>query len=521
MLNVWQRAEKPATLWLSGGGTELGELHAMSTENLRREARVDVRVPVVVYRGKSPVSLETSDVSFKGLFVRTTDPPPLRSLVRLKVALFDREFEAHAMAVHVVAGQRGAPRRRASRAGRRSPVLGSIGAGSHGVGRFRTRARPRASRCRKEEQRIDASGALRAADTVGRPYRGQGAARLVEVVSTHAADRRYVRPMIDETILARARASAEEIAPLATQIEQDRRLPAPAVDALVRAGVFKLLVPKVYGGSQAHPVHDDRGHRGHRSRGRLAGWCTMVGATSGLMSVHLDEDVAREVYGPATRSRAACSRRWAAPSRPTAAIACRAAGRSPAAASTRHGAWAAAMVMGDKGPASSCRTAHPTCAASSSAPTRRRVIDTWDTSGLRGTGSHDIEVTDVVVPRARTFSLLTGQPKHAGYTLPFFGVLASGVAAVGLGIARAAIDTFVTMAKTKTPPGSKRTLAHRELVQMDVARAEAKLRSARAFLFEAMEEAMAATAAAPTPAALPRERACASRRRTRRRSRRR
>ena len=75
----------------------------MTTENLRREARVDVRVPVVVYRGKSPVRLETSDVSFKGLFVRTTDPPALRSLVRLKVALFDREFEAHAMAVHVVA----------------------------------------------------------------------------------------------------------------------------------------------------------------------------------------------------------------------------------------------------------------------------------------------------------------------------------------------------------------------------------------------------------------------------------
>lgn len=73
----------------------------MTPENLRREARVDVRVPVVMFRGKSAVSLETSDVSFKGLFIRTSDPPPLRSLVRLKVALFDREFEAHAMAVHV------------------------------------------------------------------------------------------------------------------------------------------------------------------------------------------------------------------------------------------------------------------------------------------------------------------------------------------------------------------------------------------------------------------------------------
>lgn len=74
------------------------------TQNLRREARVDVRVPVVVLRGKNAIALETSDVSFKGLFLCTAEPPPLRSLVRLKVALYDRELEAHAMAVHVVEG---------------------------------------------------------------------------------------------------------------------------------------------------------------------------------------------------------------------------------------------------------------------------------------------------------------------------------------------------------------------------------------------------------------------------------
>jgi hypothetical protein len=73
-----------------------------TNENLRREARVDVRVPVTVYRGKKPLELETSDVSFKGLFVCTNDPPPLRSLVKLRVALVGREFGAHAMAVHVV-----------------------------------------------------------------------------------------------------------------------------------------------------------------------------------------------------------------------------------------------------------------------------------------------------------------------------------------------------------------------------------------------------------------------------------
>lgn len=76
----------------------------MTGENMRREARFDVKMPVEVYRGRNTHSLETSDVSFKGLFVKTNDPPPIRSLVRLRVTLPGRAFEAHAMVVHVVEG---------------------------------------------------------------------------------------------------------------------------------------------------------------------------------------------------------------------------------------------------------------------------------------------------------------------------------------------------------------------------------------------------------------------------------
>jgi alkylation response protein AidB-like acyl-CoA dehydrogenase len=120
-----------------------------------------------------------------------------------------------------------------------------------------------------------------------------------------------------------------------------------------------------------------------------------------------------------------------------------------------------------------------------------RVLDTWDTSGLRGSGSHDVEVTDVFVPEERTFSLLTDTPRYAGGTsgLPFFGVLAAGVAAVALGIARAAIDALVLLANAKEPQGARRTLAHRERVQFAVAAAEGKLRAARAFLTESLRDA--------------------------------
>ena len=310
--------------------------------------------------------------------------------------------------------------------------------------------------------------------------------------------------MIDETILGRARTAAEELAPLATEIETGRRLPAPAVDALVRAGVFKLLVPTAFGGSQAHPstmlAVIEAIARGDGS----AGWCTMVGATSGLMSVYLDEAVAREVYGPtdATTCGVFAPMGRATPTAGRGGY--RVSGRWPFASGCEHSAWrmGGAMVMGETGP-ELLPNGSPDVRSVLFRADETKVIDTWDTSGLRGTGSHDLEVTDVVVPTARTFSLLSGKPKHAGYTLPFFGVLAAGVGAVGLGIARAAIDTFVTMAQTKTPPGSKRTLAHRELVQLDVAKAEARLRSARAFLFEAMDEAMVATAGGTdTPTAL-------------------
>lgn len=77
------------------------------TANLRRDARLDVRVPVTIIRGKSTLELESLDVSFRGLFLKCMEPPALRSLVRLKVALPNRTFEVHAMAVHVIAASDG------------------------------------------------------------------------------------------------------------------------------------------------------------------------------------------------------------------------------------------------------------------------------------------------------------------------------------------------------------------------------------------------------------------------------
>jgi alkylation response protein AidB-like acyl-CoA dehydrogenase len=126
-----------------------------------------------------------------------------------------------------------------------------------------------------------------------------------------------------------------------------------------------------------------------------------------------------------------------------------------------------------------------------------RMLDTWYTAGLGGTGSHDMEVEDAVIPESRVIRFLGGTPRERGplYRFPAFGLLATGVAAVSLGIARDALDTFIDLAKAKRTQGGKRTIADRETIQVHVARARALVESGRAYLHATVDAAYAKAAA--------------------------
>jgi alkylation response protein AidB-like acyl-CoA dehydrogenase len=128
--------------------------------------------------------------------------------------------------------------------------------------------------------------------------------------------------------------------------------------------------------------------------------------------------------------------------------------------------------------------------------------DTWDSMGLRGTGSHDIEMRDVFVPAEHAASLVADRPTAAGplYAFPVFGLLALAIGAVGLGIARGALDDVRELAAVRTPTGSRRTMAERPAVQAELASAEARVGAARALLDEAIAAAWdAATSSGEVP----------------------
>jgi indole-3-acetate monooxygenase len=123
------------------------------------------------------------------------------------------------------------------------------------------------------------------------------------------------------------------------------------------------------------------------------------------------------------------------------------------------------------------------------------ILDTWHTSGLRGTGSHDAVADDVVVPEHRVLSLLGGRPRIDAplYRFPIFGFFALSIAAAALGNARGAIDDLSELAAGKTGEGSSRTLAERPATQAAVGEAEAALRAARALYYGAIGQAWAAS----------------------------
>lgn len=119
-----------------------------------------------------------------------------------------------------------------------------------------------------------------------------------------------------------------------------------------------------------------------------------------------------------------------------------------------------------------------------------RIVPDWDVIGLRGTGSHDVVVDKVVVPVERTFVRGGKSSLDAPlYRYPVMSLAAQVLAVVGLGVARAAIDAFTDMAGGRASITGAPVLASRAYVQNDIAMAEAKLRSAQAFFYDAAEQA--------------------------------
>ena len=288
-------------------------------------------------------------------------------------------------------------------------------------------------------------------------------------------------------------ATAHDLAPTlrkrADEIERARRLPADLSQAFARAGFFRMCVPEAYGGLELPPAVTMQTIEALARADGSSAWCVFIGATSGSVLALLPADAARAIFHhPEVLLGGVFAPRGTAV---VEAGGFRVNGRWPWGSGTQNADWVmgGCQVIRDGEPE---RLPHGT-------PRSRMMIapaaeieffDTWDASGLCGSGSTDFAMNDLFVPDSRAAGIgVDGPLERPLYAFPQFGLLAMGIAAVALGLARAAIDELVEIAGGKTPQGSARVLAARPAAQSDVSRAEALWRSSRAFYYEAIERA--------------------------------
>jgi alkylation response protein AidB-like acyl-CoA dehydrogenase len=289
--------------------------------------------------------------------------------------------------------------------------------------------------------------------------------------------------------LERARKLEPMIQTYRDEAEQSRRMPRPLFEALRDAGFFQLWVPRRLGGPEVDMttlilVVEELS----RLEG-ATGWNVMIGAEGSGLAAYLPEETARELIAP-PRAVVAGSFQPKGEATPVEG-GYRVSGVCPLASGCAH----ATVVAG------ACRIVGRGRARTGPDDTRDlqvvlipasqcEVIDTWYSAGLRGTGSSDFKVKDAFVPDNRCFSLAQGVASEPGalYGATIQVLFALPVAAVGLGIARAAIDAFTGVAAGKVRLGGSAALAQDGLVQATVGRAEAQLRSARAFVLTVAEE---------------------------------
>jgi 3-hydroxy-9,10-secoandrosta-1,3,5(10)-triene-9,17-dione monooxygenase len=128
-----------------------------------------------------------------------------------------------------------------------------------------------------------------------------------------------------------------------------------------------------------------------------------------------------------------------------------------------------------------------------------KVLDTWNVTGLRGTGSCDVEVRDALVPDYMTVAVgeLAGGPTpgskvnpNPSYALPVFSLFPYVLSGVALGNAQACLDDYAEVARHRISTYNHAKLSDFQSTQIKIAEASAKIDAARLIMRSACVNAM-------------------------------
>jgi alkylation response protein AidB-like acyl-CoA dehydrogenase len=289
---------------------------------------------------------------------------------------------------------------------------------------------------------------------------------------------------------------APKLAPRADDIAAARRLPADVVRALRDAGAFRIAAPRALGGPELTPREQTEVVETLSRHEASVGWCTMIGSDAPYYGAFLAPEAAAEL--------------WPSIDAVTA-------GQVPPNGRARpvdggyviDGRWAfgsgcthadvivgGCLVMdGDSPRFVDGRVDFVVACAPASS---WNVLDTWDTTGLAGSGSNDYAAVELFIPERHAFRFSDPvQRPEPLYGWP--GMFFINMAGVALGVARRAIDEAVAIVSEKLLVPEMVLLRDTSRARLAIARAEAQLGAARAYVYEALDRFWDAVVAGAEP----------------------
>lgn len=303
-----------------------------------------------------------------------------------------------------------------------------------------------------------------------------------------------------EAFVTAARTLASTIDMVADRIEGERQLPTELVDALVEAGMFRMLLPRSLGGAELDlPTYVRAIEELARADASVA-WC--VGQANGLYNyiAYLDPSAARDVFDG---RRVILANGPGQGNRPGRAVVddggYRLTGRWMFASGIGHATWLVAVAHVEN------HDGEPVLDDQEQKPAQRLMLipkstatlhDVWHVSGLRGTGSQAFSVADLFVPAAYAIRVALEERRERGalYLFSNNGFFGPAFGSVALGLAHASLGAIVDFAADKVPRGMERSIRENAAVQASVALAQARLGAARSYLHATLSEVWNAVA---------------------------
>lgn len=306
-------------------------------------------------------------------------------------------------------------------------------------------------------------------------------------------------------LMERAQKITGDLREASARIRAERRLPDDVVELLRDTGVFGMAVPEAWGGPELDPLTQLDVVETISHADAAAGWCCMIGADTGYYGAFLDDAVGRATFGDTSLITAGMT----GPGNAKAVRdgdGWRVTGRWSFGSGSTHAdrIVGGAFLHEPDGSMVATDDVIPEFRTFVLPVDQVELHDTWFTTGLEGSGSGDYSVDGVHVPDELCFHPLRPTKRDENlYRLPWWFIVK--LAGVPLGIGRRAIDEVQGIAETKLVMPDFVMLRDRPMTHVEIAKAEAAVASAKAYVIDAIGSVWETTAAGDDPS--PRQRA--------------